>query len=142
VNPCNPPFPEVGHAAHKGVRITVADNGSGIHPDRLQKIFEAFFTTKQDVGTGLGLWLSQEILRKQAGRISVKSRCPSAEWNRFLYLLARRPGTKRGLSEMRNSARTRILLRGHARGAIPDLKFRSLSMTNTWVLPLCGSGLR
>jgi signal transduction histidine kinase len=60
--------------AHKGVRITVADNGSGIHPDRIQKIFEAFFTTKQDVGTGLGLWLSQEIVRKHAGRISVKSR--------------------------------------------------------------------
>jgi signal transduction histidine kinase len=60
--------------AHKGVRITVADNGSGIHPDRIQKIFEAFFTTKQDVGTGLGLWLSQEIVQKHAGRLSVKSR--------------------------------------------------------------------
>jgi PAS domain S-box-containing protein len=60
--------------AHRGVRITVADNGSGIRPDRIHKIFEAFFTTKQDVGTGLGLWLSQEIVQKHAGHISVKSR--------------------------------------------------------------------
>jgi hypothetical protein len=56
------------------VRITVADNGCGIQPERIQKIFEAFFTTKQDVGKGLGLWLSQEIVQKHAGRISVKSR--------------------------------------------------------------------
>jgi PAS domain S-box-containing protein len=67
--------PSRGWASQKGggVRITVADNGSGISRDRMGKIFEAFFTTKKDVGTGLGLWLSQEIVKKHEGYISVKS---------------------------------------------------------------------
>jgi signal transduction histidine kinase len=98
--------------AYKGVRITVTDNGSGIHPDRIQRIFEAFFTTKQDVGTGLGLWLSQEIVQKHAGRISVKSRvAPPQSGTAFSIFLARPPGTGSSLSEMRTSAGTRNLNR-------------------------------
>jgi signal transduction histidine kinase len=58
----------------EGVRITIADNGSGITPDRMKKIFEAFYTTKKDVGTGLGLSLSQEIVQKHEGSIRAKSR--------------------------------------------------------------------
>jgi len=42
----------------EGVRITVADNGSGIPSDHLRQIFEPFYTTKKDTGTGLGLWLA------------------------------------------------------------------------------------
>ncbi|MGA7848366.1 MAG: ATP-binding protein [Terriglobales bacterium] len=57
-----------------GVRITVADNGSGIPRDQLQRIFEPFYTTKKDTGTGLGLWVSRGIVHKHGGRIRVRSR--------------------------------------------------------------------
>ncbi|MGA3193802.1 MAG: PAS domain S-box protein [Terriglobales bacterium] len=57
-----------------GVRITVADNGSGIPRENLQRIFEPFFTTKKDIGTGLGLWVSNGIVRKHGGSIRVRSR--------------------------------------------------------------------
>ena len=56
-----------------GVRIVVADNGSGIDAKNLAHIFEPFFTTKRDVGTGLGLWVTQEIVRKHGGTVRVRS---------------------------------------------------------------------
>ena len=55
------------------VRLTIADNGMGINPDNLKRIFEPFFTTKQAVGTGLGLWISRELVKKNDGRIQVRS---------------------------------------------------------------------
>jgi PAS domain S-box-containing protein len=58
----------------EGVRITVADNGSGIPRNNLRQIFEPFFTTKQDTGTGLGLWVSHGIVQKHGGSIRVRSR--------------------------------------------------------------------
>ncbi len=50
-----------------GIRVTVADTGSGIAPDALRHIFEPFFTTKEATGTGLGLWVSDQIIRKHHG---------------------------------------------------------------------------
>jgi len=58
----------------EGVRITVADNGSGIPRDNLRQIFEPFYTTKKDTGTGLGLWVSWGIVQKHEGSIRVRSR--------------------------------------------------------------------
>jgi PAS domain S-box-containing protein len=57
----------------RGVRVTIADSGSGINPAARQRIFEAFYTTKKEVGTGLGLWLSREVAHKHGGSISVRS---------------------------------------------------------------------
>ncbi len=57
----------------QGVRITVADNGCGISRENLQRIFEPFFTTKKDTGTGLGLWVSRELMEKHGGRLTVRS---------------------------------------------------------------------
>ncbi|HYG98581.1 MAG TPA: PAS domain S-box protein [Terriglobales bacterium] len=56
------------------VRITVADTGSGIDPENVQNIFEPFFTTKKHVGTGLGLWVSENIVRGHGGAIRVRSK--------------------------------------------------------------------
>jgi PAS domain S-box-containing protein len=56
-----------------GLRITVADNGSGIAPADRSRVFEPFFSTKQDVGTGLGLWVCHQIVEKYAGSIRVRS---------------------------------------------------------------------
>jgi signal transduction histidine kinase len=57
-----------------GVRITIADNGSGIARAHLRQIFEPFYTTKKDTGTGLGLWVSRGIVEKHGGSIRVRSR--------------------------------------------------------------------
>jgi PAS domain S-box-containing protein len=57
----------------RGVRVTIADSGSGMERATLQRIFEPFFTTKGDKGTGLGLWVSREILKKHQAAISVRS---------------------------------------------------------------------
>lgn len=58
----------------EGVRISVADNGSGIPQGSLSRIFEPFYSTKKDAGTGLGLWVSIGIIRKHGGSIRVRSR--------------------------------------------------------------------
>jgi PAS domain S-box-containing protein len=57
-----------------GVRITIADTGLGIPPEHLENIFEPFFTTKKDTGTGLGLWVSRELVEKHGGSLRVRSR--------------------------------------------------------------------
>jgi PAS domain S-box-containing protein len=57
-----------------GCFITVADNGSGMSKQTIEKAFEPFFTTKGIVGTGLGLWISHEIVGRHGGAIRVRSR--------------------------------------------------------------------
>ncbi len=58
--------------AKKRVTINIKDDGSGIEPEALTKIFIPFFTTKK-TGSGIGLSLSKEIIRKHQGTISVQS---------------------------------------------------------------------
>jgi signal transduction histidine kinase len=55
------------------VRVTIADNGKGIEPEARRRVFEPFFTTKGSVGTGLGLWVSKQIIEKHGGSIRVHS---------------------------------------------------------------------
>lgn len=62
-----------------GVRISIGDNGTGIRPEHRSRLFEPFFSTKQEKGAGLGLWVSQGIIAKHEGSIRVKSRCDSQE---------------------------------------------------------------
>ncbi len=56
-----------------GVRFTVADTGDGMEQDVRDRVFEAFFTTKENTGTGLGLWVSHEIILKHRGIVHVRS---------------------------------------------------------------------
>lgn len=56
-----------------GVRITVADTGGGMTPKVAKHIFEAFFTTKGNNGTGLGLWISSRIVHKHQGALKVRT---------------------------------------------------------------------
>ena len=60
-----------------GVRVTIADTGSGIKVTDMPHIFEPFYTTKKDGGTGLGLWLAYGIVQKHAGWMRVMSRTTS-----------------------------------------------------------------
>jgi two-component system CheB/CheR fusion protein len=57
-----------------GVRVTVADTGNGISAKDLPHIFEPFYTTKRDQGTGLGLWLAYGAVQKHAGWMRVATR--------------------------------------------------------------------
>lgn len=57
------------------VRLTIADTGSGIPAALLPSIFEPFVTTKGETGTGLGLWVTGEIIRRNGWSIRVRSRC-------------------------------------------------------------------
>jgi len=58
----------------KGIRFVVADTGTGMDPAVRERVFEAFFTTKEVTGTGLGLWVSHEIIVKHRGYVHVRSR--------------------------------------------------------------------
>jgi signal transduction histidine kinase/HAMP domain-containing protein len=60
--------------AQAGVRFVVADTGAGMEPAVRERVFEAFFTTKEVLGTGLGLWVSHEIIVKHRGLVHVRSR--------------------------------------------------------------------
>ena len=55
------------------IRISVADTGTGIPPEVFPAIFEPFVTTKGETGTGLGLWVTSEIIRKNGWKIRVRS---------------------------------------------------------------------
>jgi PAS domain S-box-containing protein len=54
------------------IRITVGDNGIGISSEARRRMFEPFYTSRQE-GTGLGLWLSQRVINDHAGTITAQS---------------------------------------------------------------------
>jgi PAS domain S-box-containing protein len=56
-----------------GVRILVGDNGTGMSAETQRRLFEAFYTTKDLNGTGLGLWISKEIVERHEGALKVRS---------------------------------------------------------------------
>jgi PAS domain S-box-containing protein len=60
-------------SGRNGLRITIADTGRGMDEMTKRRLFEAFFTTKGINGTGLGLWISSEIVRKHGGRLRFRS---------------------------------------------------------------------
>ncbi len=59
--------------ASRGVVITIADQGLGMAPDTVANIYKPFFTTKGIAGTGLGLWISSEIVLRHGGSLHVRS---------------------------------------------------------------------
>ena len=72
-----------------GVRLIVADSGSGIPSAIRSELFEPFFTTKKEVGTGLGLWLCNRIVERHNGSIRFKSStAPGNSWTVFSVFLS------------------------------------------------------
>ncbi len=57
----------------QGVRVTISDTGVGIAPENLARVFDAFFTTKELRGSGIGLWLSLAIVQEHKGLIKIRS---------------------------------------------------------------------
>lgn len=62
-----------GTLVRSGAFVTITDHGTGISPEALERLFQPFFTTKGEQGTGLGLWVSQGIIQKHGGTITVDS---------------------------------------------------------------------
>ncbi len=60
-------------SAEEGVVLTVEDDGGGIAPTDLPKVFDAFFTTRTTVGTGIGLFVAKQFVEGHGGRISIES---------------------------------------------------------------------
>ena len=58
----------------KKVGIEIRDTGPGMSEDQLRRIFEPFYTTKEDMGTGLGLYITKQLVERNNGRISVNSK--------------------------------------------------------------------
>jgi signal transduction histidine kinase len=72
----------------RGVILTFADTGFGIDPETMRRLYTAFFTTKGIAGTGLGLWVSAEIVERHQGRLRVRSRQKSGDsWTVFQLFL-------------------------------------------------------
>ena len=59
--------------AEAAVRVTVADHGAGIAAENRARVFDAFFTTKDLKGSGVGLWLSASIVQQHGGHLRVRS---------------------------------------------------------------------
>jgi signal transduction histidine kinase len=86
-------------------RLTIADTGSGIPSHIRKNLFAQFFTTKGSRGTGLGLWLTRDIVLRSGGRLRYHSRTTSPSGTVFtIYLPALPP-----LGVIRNKS-------GHAAG--------------------------
>ena len=73
VTPQHASLDPLGEMLQEGAIVDVIDNGPGITPEVQDHLFQPFFTTKGERGTGLGLWVSQGIIRKHAGTIDLSS---------------------------------------------------------------------
>ena len=68
-----------------GAVLRFRDTAGGISPDKLGKIFAAFYSTKGSRGTGLGLAVVQKLVREHGGEVSVESR--EHEWTEFRFTI-------------------------------------------------------
>ena len=71
-----------------GITLTIADTGAGMSAETRARIFDPFFSTKGSKGSGLGLWISREIVERHAGYLQMKSRqtgpCTGTVFSLFL----------------------------------------------------------
>lgn len=70
-----------------GLRLAVADTGPGLTPAERERLFKPFYTARKPDGTGLGLWVSQSLVERYGGRITVDSEAGKGSrfsvWLRF-----------------------------------------------------------
>jgi two-component system, NtrC family, sensor kinase len=73
--------------AEPAVRVTIGDRGLGIPAENRKRIFDAFFTTKDVKGSGIGLWLSSNIIHQHGGKIQVRSCDETAHSGTYMSVL-------------------------------------------------------
>ncbi len=62
------------HSSEGKVQVLIQDTGAGISPDQSKHLFEPFHTTKGEKGTGLGLYITKQLVERNGGKISVSSK--------------------------------------------------------------------
>jgi signal transduction histidine kinase len=72
-------------------RVTIADSGSGIRAEIRPRLFAQFFTTKGSRGTGLGLWLTRDIIQRNHGMLRFRSRTTQPSGTAFSIYLPSSP---------------------------------------------------
>lgn len=107
-----------------GQRVTIADTGSGMTAETRRRIGEAFFTTKGESGTGLGLWVTQSILQRYGGAMLLRSSTGKHHGTVFSVFLptnlrpwAVSPICNSGKGPVSRPGGVRQPDRGHAKGA-------------------------
>jgi PAS domain S-box-containing protein len=81
---------------HRGVRVSIVDNGEGMTPETRRRLFEAFYTTRGATGSGLGLWVCNEIITRHGGHIAIQtSQDPSRHGTVFSIFLPSTPPKRR-----------------------------------------------
>jgi len=70
---CLRPSRDWKNRAVKGMRITFSDSGVGMDRSTMRRIYEPFFTTKTDTGTGLGMWVLAQLVDRHHGHVNVWS---------------------------------------------------------------------
>ena len=54
-------------------RVHISDTGEGIPPDKIKRIFDPFFSTRREKGTGLGLYIVKKLVERNGGLVEVAS---------------------------------------------------------------------
>jgi PAS domain S-box-containing protein len=62
-----------------GIEVLIADDGCGIPPQNLLRVFDPFFTTRTNMGTGIGLWVVKKFIEARGGNIAVLSSTRTGE---------------------------------------------------------------
>jgi signal transduction histidine kinase len=79
-----------------GILVRIGDTGPGIRAEHLDRIFQPFFTTRPEGGTGLGLWIAKDLVNKHGGRIQVESRTGEGHGTTIIIFL---PAAAEGLAQ-------------------------------------------
>jgi two-component system, chemotaxis family, CheB/CheR fusion protein len=77
--------------SRRGIRVTIADDGSGMSVETRANLFQPFFTTKGQKGTGVGLWVSRGIVAKHGGSIRLWSNTGARHGTCFSVFLPNHP---------------------------------------------------
>jgi PAS domain S-box-containing protein len=77
--------------SRRGVRVTIADDGPGMSVETKASLFQPFFTTKGQKGTGVGLWVSRGIVAKHGGAIRLWSKTGMRHGTCFIVFLPSNP---------------------------------------------------
>ncbi len=84
-----------------GVRVVIGDTGSGVPEAIRQRIFEPFISTKVETGIGLGLWISEAIVKKHNGQMRLRSNTTIARHGTVISLFLPADGLRRPLTRER-----------------------------------------